>query len=76
MRVGDGECVMDASVQGLPCECTRRIRDLGNPDCERARLHGQGDPEVVEDQPDGSAQGVMVVALQLELTPHLGELPL
>ena len=54
----------------------RPIWDLGNPDMERARLHGQGDPEVIEDQPDDSAQGIMVIAPRLELTPHLGELPL
>ena len=67
---------MDAGVHGLPCERARLIWDLGNPDYERARLHGRGDLEIVEDQPDGSAQGVMVIALRLELTPHLGELPL
>ena len=76
MRVGDGKLAMDADVQGLPSECTRLIRDLGHPDCERARLHGQGDPNVIEDQPDGNAQGIMVVALRLELTPHLRALPL
>ena len=67
---------MDPSVQGLPCECALSIRDLGNPDYERARLHSRGDPEVFEDQPDGSAQGGVVITLQLELTPHLEELPL
>ena len=67
---------MDASVQGLPCERASLIWDLGNLNCERARLHGRGDPKVIEDQPDGSAQGLVVVALRLELTPHLGELPL
>ena len=76
MGAGDGERMMDTSVQSLPCERARSIQDLGNPDCERAHLHGRGDPEVVENQPEGSAQGVVVVALRLELTPHLGELPL
>ena len=47
------------------------VQDLGNPDCERARLPGRGDPEVIEDQPDDSAQGIVVIALRLELTPHL-----
>ena len=55
---------MDADVQGLPCECMRPIQDLGNSDYERACLHDRGDLEVIEDQPDGSVQGVVVVALQ------------
>ena len=63
MGASDGERAMDADVQGLPCERARLIWDLGNPDYERARLHGGGDPEVIKDQPDGSAQGVMVIAL-------------
>jgi len=73
MGAGDGKRVMDTGVQGLPSECARPIQDLGNPYYERARLHGRGDPKVIEDQPNSSAQGVVVVALQLELTPHLGE---
>ena len=63
MGAGDGERAMDPSVQGLPCECALSIRDLGNPDYERAHLHSRGDPEVIEDQPNGSMQGVMVVTL-------------
>ena len=54
---------MDVGVQGLPCECACPIYNLGNLNYERARLHGWGDPEVIEDQPDGSAQDFMVIAL-------------
>ena len=71
MGAGDGERAMDAGVQGIPCECACPIWDLGNSDYERACLHGRGDPEVIENQPDGSVQGVVVVALRLELTSHL-----
>ena len=56
---------MNAGVQGLPCERARLIQDLGNPDSERARLHGWGDLEVIEDQSNGSAQGIVVVAFRL-----------
>ena len=63
MGADDGERMMDTDVQGLPYKHVRPIRDLGNPNYERAHLHGWGDPEVVEDQPDGSAQGVVVVSL-------------
>ena len=45
---------MDAGVQGLPYERARPIQDLGNSDYERAHLHGRGNPEVIEDQPNGS----------------------
>ena len=76
MGASNGEHMMDASVQGLPCEHMCPIWDLGNPGYEQAHHHGRGDPVVIEDQPDGSMQGVVVVALPLELTPHLGELPL
>ena len=76
MGAGNGKRVMDTGVQGLPCERTRPIRDLGNSHYERAHLHGRGNPEVIKDQPDGNVQGVVVVALRLELSPHLRELPL
>ena len=64
---------MNTKAECVPRHLTRAIHDSDNADRERARLLRRGQLEVITDQLDGDAQGIMLVALLLEGGLHLAE---
>ena len=74
MRMDDCKRSVNAEAKRVPHDFTRSIRNPDDANREQACLLLQGQFEVIEDQLDGGAQGIVLVALLQEGGLHLVEL--